>query len=495
MKLNYLHVTNFLKKTLITIISLSVFFFPTLAFASDSVSDQEQTPLEVVDAPFYAPDLEMSRIMETAQEIKAAAATEYTTTDIYNLLYNAIRGSSTATTYSLPYIANRANSIYTRLGSMQTNDITTQGIIQDIYDDVHQALFGDSPYAMGIIAQLADMLDIEAGNSTYTVTELTGMIWSLVQDISSYSSISNSLLSSINSSITAVGSLDWQPARSFVSKGFTSDFQTFSTSTGYYGDQYYYAFTVGLYSNNVIFRLSIPVNDRQVFQFNDWDIALGRYYNNQFVDFDNVFLGYDYTYRTLYIYFIPLQTNQDTYVHLSNDQVYLWSSNFACDVLSIDDVQSYQFYNNLLIRSGFNSLDSIYGGVERLANYFVSPAKQAAETASDEVIDSTLDNFTGSGGGAAQRSDSNAMKDISVSVKSGINGGGSTSNATDVLNPSSVSGQTFWIWFSTTTKNNVENPYPAPVVNNTRKVSGDDIIDTLSGYQEQLQNLLGGDSK
>lgn len=500
MKLNRLLVTNYLKKILITIISLSVFLTPALAFASD-VSDQEQAPLEVEEAPYYAPDLDHQRIMETALEIKAATATEYTTTDIYNLLYSAIRGSSSSTTYSLPYIANRANSIYTRLGSMQTNDITTQGIIQDIYTKTSDlvSIFAGTTTGMN---PFFDFFYIEAGSQTYSVADLTGMIWSLVQDLNSTSSSQLSSLSSINSTLNSIlqnDSISWRNRdSSFLGYSYTLDnFSLFNiTQNTAVSNHFIYAVynSSGLsLSRPYVFHVFIPAQESTFPIFNKPTIRLFAEYESD--HFNEVTQNYYYRVLTsrrgidlFFTFQVPVQTSYRFCVRV-DDINYLYNITPTCEMLFYGD-------NGYLEYLDFIMQGQLYDNLSNLTSEVASPDIIQAKQESQEVIDDTLDNFTGSGGAAAQKSDTSSMKDISVSVKSGINGGGSTSNATAVLNPSSVSGQTFWIWFSTTTKNNVENPYPAPVVNNTRKGSdGDEIIDTLSGYQEQLKNLLGGDSK
>ena len=139
-----------------------------------------------------------------------------------------------------------------------------------------------------------------------------------------------------------------------------------------------------------------------------------------------------------------------------------------------------------------SDVQSLYDPLQDLADYLVSPEKQAAEDASDPVIEETLDGFTGNGSAAAKRSDSRAMKDVSGSLQNGLNSGGSVSGATGVFN----SGSDFWGWFTQQNSNYINNPYPAPVVSPTRG-SGDEIVDFLTPNSNELQDLLreGGDQR
>ena len=138
----------------------------------------------------------------------------------------------------------------------------------------------------------------------------------------------------------------------------------------------------------------------------------------------------------------------------------------------------FELYN--LINDQVNN-DNLSKLTQELASDDIREAKEASK----QVIDDTLDGFTGSGSAAAKGSDIAGMKSISGDVQSGLNGGGSISGATYVFGINSG----FWDWFTQTTSNNINNPYPAPIVDQTRG-SGDEIIDFLTNNNQEVQDLL-----
>lgn len=119
-----------------------------------------------------------------------------------------------------------------------------------------------------------------------------------------------------------------------------------------------------------------------------------------------------------------------------------------------------------------------------LKDEFASDDIRKAKEESKEVIDDTLDNFTGSGSAAAKKSDTQAMKDISGSLKSGLDGGGSVSNAISVFNSSNG----IWEWFTQNNYNDINNPSL-----NQRRNRSDYVPDFYNNNQFDLRNLLGGD--
>lgn len=121
---------------------------------------------------------------------------------------------------------------------------------------------------------------------------------------------------------------------------------------------------------------------------------------------------------------------------------------------------------------------------QRLTDYTASSPKSQAEAASEPVIQDTLDGFTGNGSAAAKPSDTGSMKNMSGSIQNGLNSGASASNAASVF-----SNQTFWSWFTQSTSDGINTPYPAPSVQASRG-SGDYIPDFLSGNDSELQDLL-----
>lgn len=437
-----------------------------MAFASEESPDPEQAPLEV---DWRSLDLQTSA--------GAVRAVEKTVTDVYNLL-----------------------------------------------DDI---FYGDSPYSMGILAQIADMLDFEAGNTSYTIADLQGMTWQIASSINNQLTSTNSILGNIYNNI---GTTNAKLEYVFSAIEDTINIKWYSTNSLYAGTRlsiggenltsltqsssFYSGFSFSGIDNPQLVRIEIPVS-RYGFGFTS---PLGIKLNSITSGSSNVVVP-DYfvtntntsTYIYLFDFNFPQSSSLIYWFNLTFDGNLTFYPNGSASVVSIPfDTLDYQ-----IIKTAFNqaksakSLDelkvisstlsslanSVSAGsdaAEALADYFVSPEKQAAEDASSQVINSTLNNFTGNGSGAAKSSDSNAMKDVSGSIQSGLNGGGSVSGATGVFN----SGSDFWGWFTQQNSNYINNPYPAPTVNSTRG-SGDEIVDFLTPNSNELQDLLrqGGDQR
>lgn len=119
----------------------------------------------------------------------------------------------------------------------------------------------------------------------------------------------------------------------------------------------------------------------------------------------------------------------------------------------------------------------------------------AAERESQEVIDDTLDGFTGDGSAAIKKSQTSSMKGLSSDLQSGLDGGGSVGDATQVFS----SGSDLWQWFSTQNKNDINQLYVPGNRRNLRKSAspqgeGWEIIDAITpNEQEYRDHLVGGD--
>ena len=185
---------QFTRKIILTL--LTIVLCSAMAFASDDFPSPEQAPLEVDEAPFSWVNLEQAEIMNTAQEIKAVTASSYTTTDIYNLLYSALRGSSSVDTYSLPYIATQVWGTRSACNTMRD------------HLEVIRSILSGTASGLNPIANINDALYISAGNTSYSQAELTGMIWNLVGNLQTSLSSTNSILAnSYNEAYTPT--YDW----------------------------------------------------------------------------------------------------------------------------------------------------------------------------------------------------------------------------------------------------------------------------------------------
>lgn len=403
--------------------------------------------------------------------------------------------------------------------------------ITDVYNLLDAALFGDSTYAMGMLAQISDQLEFWVSGNSYTIADLQGMTWQLANTISNQLSTTNGLISSTNSLIGTTNAkleyvfsaiedtinIKWYSsahAYNGTSKGLDTNFLTSNDSAKpiYVS----YNFNPGGLVTPQLYRITLPIRYSNPYS---GYISLSNIYVT--LDFNEFYLipipehFIEFTTSGSYLYLFDWQpytsNSYHYYFELTGPRNLQFRTNYDTGVYTIPfDTLDYQ-----IIRTAFNSaksassldelkvisstlsslasnISSTSDAAEALADYFVSPEKQAAEDASSQVINSTLNNFTGSGSGAAKSSDSNAMKDVSGSLQSGLNSGGSVSGATGVFN----SGSDFWGWFSQQNSNYINNPYPAPVVSPTRGY-GDEIVDFLTPNSNELQDLLrqGGDQR
>lgn len=150
-------------------------------------------------------------------------------------------------------------------------------------------------------------------------------------------------------------------------------------------------------------------------------------------------------------YVVIIKIHLNDLLYITNSGVQLVSSRYLID----SDTVRYNTYQNISypIYLVHNNLIKIYNDLFKISRYFASDSKLAAEEASQQVIDSTLEDFTGSGSAAAKVSDSKAMKDVSGSIKSGLDTGASVSNATSVFN----TGSDLWGWFTRENYNNINS--------------------------------------
>ena len=119
-----------------------------------------------------------------------------------------------------------------------------------------------------------------------------------------------------------------------------------------------------------------------------------------------------------------------------------------------------------------------------------------AKEAQSEVEQEAISDFAGNGSAAIKKGQVSGMKDISGSLSSGLDGGGSVSGALGVMSSNSE----FWQWFTQDNSNNINNLYSPSNTRNTKKLKsvnndpGWDIIDAYSLDQEEFYRRLNNES-
>lgn len=402
---------------------------------------------------------------EYSEYLGSGAKVAYDVNDVYLLLNNYFKGSmynsSNSTTSVFPLVRIAA---------------WTQGI--------YEAVYGTSS-GQNNIDNIADALYyFPNSSSSYSLAELQGMTWGYAGDINSKLSLTNSYLNSLSSKY------NWLSTSSSVQWYLNSSRQVISSSQS--GSAFSAVFN-NFYSTSslipILYRIYVPFMNSNLYDTSsDFDLSVG-YFDPSNNNITSVSSDIEYflepTTRGTYIYLFGFRPHNVSYVSFTLSGAVQFDSNYSGSV-------SYLTFNSdeyQLIKTAFyqaksaNSFGSIEHNVQLLADRFIDSDVQAAEQASQGVIDDTLTGFTGNGSAAAKVSDSTAMKNMSGSVQSGLSTGASASNATSVF-----SNTTFWSWFTQATSNGINNAYPAPTVTQTR--DGDQVVDFLSRNENDLHDLL-----
>lgn len=241
---------------------------------------------------------------------------------------------------------------------------------------------------------------------------------------------------------------------------------------------------VYIHGENPLINLDNFINLRFLYNFdaNDswYNMTNGPYLNFTYVD--------DYTIKIHLPFYDPEWTGWSPvyvsfygpYPNLTNNTLTAYYGGTSTENINLikhidSDLHN---QNNIL-----NTFKELYASDDLIA------AKQAQQQYEDQAIQ----DFTGSGSAAASSSDLNDLKQISGTVSSGLDSGGSVSNGLSVFDPNyqDQSGNRFWDWFSQDNYNNINNPN----LNNRRFASQDEIIDFYNQNQNEVLRLLGGENR
>lgn len=128
-----------------------------------------------------------------------------------------------------------------------------------------------------------------------------------------------------------------------------------------------------------------------------------------------------------------------------------YASNFRVDILKTSDEDFYKvadyvlnYYSNLYILHIDTDIHNIDSNIDKLRRMYASDDELAAKEAQQGYETSALNDFTGNGSAAVNSSDSGNVKNISGTVKSGLNTGGSVSGGLGIFQ----NDNSFWGWFS-----------------------------------------------
>ena len=410
----------------------------------------------------------------------------YSVTDVYNLLAQQF-GLSTDSVSSA-YIWSRMAGYLKMLGlningsnsqySMSLRDVIVQMFPVPAYNSTQYAFA--YPTGSGTYLTSAEMQFVISNTLSRHFSGTNGnYIDAYLANIASYTNSIRTTLSNY------LDDYNWVSLGTYngTSLGFDTSFLSSQTNASNFKVSY------TLNSNNTpcLYRVSLPIvranandNDISNYVISSIKTQSGSTYTD--IDIPDYFV--EIGIRNIYVYFFNFRPvgNQNYYISVTNSHgmTYYPTGVVGASYLPYD-TDEFQQIAQAFYSSRSSSL------LEQLVNVLADPAKQAAEDASQAVIDDTLDGFTGSGSAAAKVNDTTSMKNVSSGLRDGLSSGAGVSNAMSVFNTSSG----FWGWFSQSNSNAINNPYPAPTVPNLRG-DGDQIVDFLSNNDNQLQDILGG---
>lgn len=489
---------------LCSIVLSSVCFVFASSDGSAVVSDQGDS---LPDSDFLAPDLDDVSKLSFAQDIKAASATSYTVDDIYSLLNSALKGSSSSTTYSLPYIANRINTINSKVSSLDTNVATVVSRLLDISNalngpssvyNVLDALYyqtdsGNMVSASELLAYVWVHSDnIDSSLTSYlpviqqALSSIDGHVQQVKSSVDSVKTSVDTLHSDFSSVLSSLGSNSWV-SRSSTYYGCSDSFDGVYDTSVKTSPDLYFKFSCNPIVGNVVSRFLIPIVNNPITSYCDFDFYV--------LDTNSewVFVPTDYYFEACYLYFynIPVAPLNSTYIiHVSNPY------NSIIPLKSNSLTFSYSYLANsvysTLLRNSYSTLNQ-EKYLSSLSSLYASPDLVQAKANQQDYEDAVISEFTGSGSSAASLGDVADASDLSNALSSGLDSGGSVSNALVVLDPSGD----FWSWFSQLNYYNINELHRSGYDRPSRS-SGSDVPEVIDLYNQNLlvlQNLLGGDSK
>lgn len=462
--------------------------------------------LESESAPFDSMNLEHQELMAISRELAALAPAATTDTDytqyIYNLLIACMSTSDNASsTYVLPRISSYLSTIMSRVNTTNTRLNTINNNLVAWFDsgtnsyNIYELLLSLCE-EMGVLTNTGPNLLTQLGNIASRLTDIynadySSLIYSDVVDIVSNTDNINTSLTSLNSNVINLENLNFLRSGSLNYVSYAGGSQLPSNTSINQTTYFTYTFNSIVPSFG---RFYVPI-----YQYS-------QYYSKSYIkNIDFFFLessGSLTKFKQQPKYYI-VQSGYGLYIYtpdfvnvVGTGSVVLRfeftsgvSYTFRGNSFGFSDSLSFDSIDYQLLKIAF-SQDAQTDALSKLQKVLASDKKLAAEEASQEVIDDTLDGFTGSGSAAPSKSDTGSMKSISGDLKSGLNGGGSVSNATSVF--SSNGG--FWDWFTQSNYNNINNiPSNTRNIKKSKSNSNDEIIDFYSLNAEELQLLLEGE--
>lgn len=422
-------------------------------YADDDNTDISQK--EYNDILLQLDKSEYNLTIDDANTLIKASNTEYTITDLYNLVYNNFyyTGNGLSSSQNIQRIeawlrlmCNNINGSGTAVASITLRDMIQEYLggtsdwtlamppLQYLASQFDTIYDGDTYVPFKDIIASICVRNIEQSDSLSVIETNTASTSNIISQVSTKISTTNQHLFDLKNNLQTIrfSNIGTYNGATLVSNG------THITSNTRYnsGTVIQFGYSVTSY-NKGCWKFSIPLranltSDDYNITINDISLHINGIEQSNYKD-KMYILPNSYGVDVYLFDFMPWSTASSTtyeFYLTANKAFYVYPNYGAIQFLSIDD------YGYSLLRTAL-SITEIQQGV-------ANPSKIAAEKESQDIIDETLDDFTGDGSAAPKISDIGAAKNTSSELRSGLDTGGSPSMAFSVFN----NGSALWGWFS-----------------------------------------------
>ena len=399
-------------------------------------------------------------------------ATDYTEL-IYNYLYNNIAPNQVAIYQQLG--GNNSTNIYTLIKngfqyltrvlygstsvpSSLTNSISIWKCVTDLQSAICYGSFTTSSGST-LYSPISKLVDI--ANSLQTATGTTTAISELISISSNIGGLytvqtttntkldtlhtdNSSIITSVQSIYDQFNTNNWVDISSYytfngISSSIDGTYSIPTSNTSYSNDIYISVTGSSAYYNSSCIRIDVPFSGSSSKQ-----PKLEFYYPTTSGLYTILDVEYFYSAQNIYLLGFPIERIQNFIIRFYDLNSISYRTNISFGVYRsniITNQLSFIRYTGYEIN---HKLSSLSKDINQLTNVIASDDIIQAKENSTPVIDEALNDFTGSGSASAGVSDISGAKNVSSSLKSGLNSGGSISDSLTVFSPANA----FWGWFS-----------------------------------------------
>lgn len=460
-------------------------FFVIVFSLSISIYASDEEPGEVIP---LAPDLDQQILYSLSNDIAESAASSgiiplAATADYSQQIYLYLQSY-------LPTLYTNSNSNTQNIADIeavlkillrQLNDgmeSLTSPSLYDLIEGIHEQLIpAESSFNLTLNDMIFTILYRLFGNTTIgdgnllsdirSIMSQNGLIASYLYNINEKTKDYTTLFNTNNSHLNTIRSYSVSINNFLKNFTFTNvpqttklysldniTYETIDNISGSFSGDIYFTIDSNLNSSDsFIYHVKLPIVGGV--------LANVRYYPNISVFTNNNYPQYnlkntiyyiDSSSSTLDIYFVAprfLYSGNSYFYIMIEDSLTTYFSSFKDIQFEFisnanQNKEYYSFLDFMINYNNQNNTFNISNDIHDLKEVYASDKELSSRKASQDVINETLDDFTGSGSAAAKKSDVSSAKDISNSLRSGLNSGGSMSDALSVLSPAS----SFWGWFS-----------------------------------------------